>query len=181
MTLFPSRWAVLGNACHSSIQGVDGQVTLGFSVTSRFLVEFNLCSWWHSDLTAKGKQPLALASQLRVMNPGFTGCLSSGSARMKLFRTNWWVWSSVSKGTLCAKCSTIQPDKNSATLIQPMLNMHSDLCPLLRLRGHTLQGDVIRKLLGSAEIWGRQTRCLLRLNGEITALFCFNYLHKIEI
>ena len=69
--------------CHCSSRGVDDQVTLGFSITSRFLVEFNLCSWWHSDMTAKGKQQLAPVSLLRVMSPGFTGYFSSGMCSHK--------------------------------------------------------------------------------------------------
>lgn len=30
----------------------------------RFLVEFNLCNWWHLDLTAKGKHAFALTASL---------------------------------------------------------------------------------------------------------------------
>lgn len=85
MLFFQMRWAVLEmtTQCHCSIQDVDEQVTLGFSVTSRFLVEFNLCSWWHSDMTAKGKQQLASVSLLRVMSLGFTGYFSSGMCSHK--------------------------------------------------------------------------------------------------
>lgn len=91
----------------------------------RFLVEFNLCSCWHSDMTAKGKEQLSLFPLLRVMNPGFTSYFSPGMCSHKTTQVQWWFLLSVSRRHPCwGQCCSVWQE-----IPQLMLNVHFDLFP----------------------------------------------------
>lgn len=78
LLLFQMQWAVLNNTVSLFHPGGTWPSNSGLlCLLFRFLVEFNLCSWWHSDMTAKGKRQPVPSSQLRVIKPGFTGYFSS--------------------------------------------------------------------------------------------------------
>lgn len=99
MLFFQMRWVMLNNTeCHSSIQGVGDQVTLGFSIPC-------LGFWWNLTFAVGGTQIWQLkvrSSCLRFpcsewWTWGSPATFHQGCAHTKLPRTKWWFRLSVNR------------------------------------------------------------------------------------
>lgn len=98
MLFFQMKWAMLNNRMLLFCSRGQWPNNSGLlHHLFRFLVEFNLCSWWHSDMTAKGKQQPVPVSQLRVVNPGFTGYFSPRMDKHTTTQEKVMVFSSISE------------------------------------------------------------------------------------